>query len=145
MATALGAVLDGLSGPPYVLIGPVVDRAHPSLVAQLRALLIDACREPPRVNGLACMAYLRCGPRYFLRQAKQMQRYRTEAGVSELRVPILVLRGARSRSRSARVRSSSGGRGRARLRARMRPRWHDVRRPRLAGGERVMKAPTVGV
>lgn len=121
MAAALGVVLDHWGGPPFVLIGhsmgaqwavelararpdlvaavvligPVVDRAHRSLRAQLLALLVDACKEPPRVNTLAVMAYLRCGPRHFLRQAKQMKRYRTEAAVSELSVPILVVRGAR--------------------------------------------------
>lgn len=121
MAAALGAVLDALGGPPSVLIGhsmgaqwaaelarrrpdlvaaavligPVVDRAHRSLGAQLVALLVDAWGEPPRVNVLACAAYLRCGPRTFLRQAVHMRRYRIEAAVAELRVPVLVVRGAR--------------------------------------------------
>ncbi|MGW9020733.1 alpha/beta fold hydrolase [Leucobacter chromiiresistens] len=123
MAAALGAVLDALGGPPnvlighsmgaqwaaelarqrpdlvaaVVLIGPVVDRAHRSLRAQLVALLIDACAEPPRVNALACASYLRCGPRTFLRQAVRMRRYRIETAVAQLGVPVLVMRGARDR------------------------------------------------
>ena len=121
MANALGRVLEGVGGPPFVmighsmgaqwvtelarlrpdlvravvLIGPVVDREHRSVLAQFRALAVDALRETPSVNGLVLTAYLRCGPRYFLRQARYMVRYRLEERIAEVRVPALVVRGGR--------------------------------------------------
>ena len=119
MATALGAVLERLGASPFVLIGhsmgaqwvtelarvrpdlasavvligPVVDREHRTVFAQFRALMLDALGETPGLNCLVLMAYARCGPRYFLQQARFMVRYRIEDHIRELRVPTLIVRG----------------------------------------------------
>lgn len=76
-----------------VAIGPVADREHRSLLAQGTALARDILAEPPRVNAVVFADYLRCGPVYFLREAGPMIRYPIEDRVSDLTVPLLVVRG----------------------------------------------------
>lgn len=83
------------SARAVVLIGPVVDDRHRTLLAQARALALDGFREPPRVNGRVLLDYLRSGLRWFFQQVGHMLAYPTERRVEELRVPVLVVRGSR--------------------------------------------------
>jgi pimeloyl-ACP methyl ester carboxylesterase len=76
-----------------VAIGPVSDREHRSLRAQGAALALDILGEPPRVNAVVFADYLRCGPVYFLREARPMIRYTIEDRVRDLAAPLLVIRG----------------------------------------------------
>ncbi len=78
-----------------VAIGPVVDDAHRSLGAQARALALDTLGETPATNFIVFSDYLRCGPRWYLRQAAHMLRYPIEERVRSLAVPLLVMRGAK--------------------------------------------------
>jgi pimeloyl-ACP methyl ester carboxylesterase len=119
MAGALSAVLDGLDvrravvvghsmGVQWavelaalrsdlvaavVLIGPVTDSAHRSLLAQAVALGRDTLGETPVVNAIVFADYLRCGPRWFLKQSRYMIDYPIENRVRRLRMPVLVIRG----------------------------------------------------
>jgi pimeloyl-ACP methyl ester carboxylesterase len=76
-----------------VIIGPVSDSEHRSLLAQFRALAVDVLGEPPLVNAVVFMDYLLCGPRYFLAQSKPMLSYPIDERVASLTRPLLVLRG----------------------------------------------------
>lgn len=78
-----------------VLIGPVVDAAHRSLLAQAAALAVDTVREAPAPNALVFSDYLRCGPRWYLTQARHMTSYDTEAAVARATQPTLLVRGSR--------------------------------------------------
>jgi pimeloyl-ACP methyl ester carboxylesterase len=76
-----------------VAIGPVTDDAHRSLLAQSVALGVDTMGEPPSVNVVVFSDYLRCGPTWFLKEARHMVSYPIEDRVMELGVPFLVIRG----------------------------------------------------
>jgi pimeloyl-ACP methyl ester carboxylesterase len=76
-----------------VLIGPVTDSAHRSLLAQAVALGRDTLGETPVVNATVFTDYLRCGPRWFLKQSRYMIDYPIENRVRRLRMPVLVIRG----------------------------------------------------
>jgi pimeloyl-ACP methyl ester carboxylesterase len=76
-----------------VIIGPVVDSAHRTLLAQSRALAVDILGEPPLTNGVVFLDYLRCGPVYYLKQSKPMLSYPLEERVALLSQPLLVMRG----------------------------------------------------
>lgn len=82
--------VDGL-----VLIGPVVDDAHRSLPSQAVALAVDTLREAPMANALVFSDYLRCGPRWYLKQARHMTSYEIEAAIARAAQPILLMRGGR--------------------------------------------------
>lgn len=76
-----------------VLIGPVVDARFRTLIAQARALAVDTLGESAAVNAIVFGDYLRCGPRWYLRQARRMLEYPTEKRVRELLMPVLLIRG----------------------------------------------------
>lgn len=76
-----------------VAIGPVVDQRHRSLVAQARALAVDTLGETPLINLIVFSDYLRCGVRWYLKQARHMIEHPTEQRYSELAPPVLVIRG----------------------------------------------------
>lgn len=76
-----------------VAIGPVVDERHSTLFAQAVALAVDTLAESPRTNVIVFTDYLRCGPRWYLRQARHMLEYPLECRISDLRMPVLILRG----------------------------------------------------
>jgi len=76
-----------------VLIGPVSDSKHRSLLAQSRALAVDILGEPPLTNAVVFLDYLRCGPAYFLAQSTPMLSYPIDERVASLTQPLLVLRG----------------------------------------------------
>src|SRR5690606_18196642 len=44
-----------------VLIGPVADAAHRTLLAQARALAVDSFGESPMTNAIVFTDYVRCG------------------------------------------------------------------------------------
>ncbi|MCM3780346.1 alpha/beta fold hydrolase [Microbacterium hydrocarbonoxydans] len=88
---AAAAAPDRVDG--LVLIGPVVDEAHRSLPAQAVALAVDTLREAPVVNALVFCDYLRSGPRWYLKQARHMTAYSTEAAVARATPPMLLMRG----------------------------------------------------
>ncbi|MCT1476500.1 alpha/beta fold hydrolase [Microbacterium sp. p3-SID336] len=76
-----------------VPIGPVVDARHRTLTAQARALAVDTLGETPAINAIVFTDYLRCGVRWYLRQARHMIAYPLEERIALLAVPVLVLRG----------------------------------------------------
>jgi len=78
-----------------VAIGPVADSRHRSLLEQATALGLDSLREPPSANARVLVEYARCGPRWYAQQVRHMLDYPIEKRVSELSVPLLVLRGGR--------------------------------------------------
>jgi pimeloyl-ACP methyl ester carboxylesterase len=78
-----------------VLVGPVADERHRSLPGQAAALFVDTLRETPGANALVLTDYLRCGIRWYLAQLRHMLDFALEREVGRVRVPVLVLRGAR--------------------------------------------------
>lgn len=76
-----------------VLIGPVVDSRHRSAARQALALGVDSLREPFAVNVIVFGDYLRCGPRWYLRQLPVMLSYPIERRIGIVEVPVLLLRG----------------------------------------------------
>jgi pimeloyl-ACP methyl ester carboxylesterase len=77
-----------------VLIGPVVDDAHPTAFAQGRALALDSTREALRANLIVTRDYLLCGPRWFASTLRGMLAYPTLEKATGLAVPTIVVRGA---------------------------------------------------
>lgn len=85
-----------------VLIGPVVESGRRTLWWQASALLLDSLREPPATGARVFADYVRTGIRWYLTELQAMFAYPIEQRMSELRVPVLVIRGARDPvSRSA--------------------------------------------
>lgn len=119
IADALGTVLDELGVRGAVLIGhsmgaqwvvelavqrpdlaravvissPVTDSEHRSLRSQSLLLGVDCLREPPTAGVTVMLDYLRCGPVWYLKQARHMLSFPLEDRVAELASPLLVLRG----------------------------------------------------
>jgi pimeloyl-ACP methyl ester carboxylesterase len=81
--------------PHVVLMGPVVDIRHRTVLRQMLALTKDALLyETPRSNAVVFSDYLRCGPGWYFKQLQVMMSYRTEDRIRELGAPVLVIRGA---------------------------------------------------
>lgn len=78
-----------------VLIGPVVNSAHRSVLRQSLALGLDSLRESPSGNAIVCADYVRCGPRWYLTELPVMMSYDLEARLTEVHQPVLVVRGSR--------------------------------------------------
>jgi pimeloyl-ACP methyl ester carboxylesterase len=78
-----------------VLLGPVVDPAAPSALAQGLRLARDTLREPLGGNAIVLSDYLRTGPVWYARQLPHMLGYRTRDAVAQLSCPVLVVRGVR--------------------------------------------------
>ncbi|MEX1080078.1 MAG: alpha/beta hydrolase [Homoserinimonas sp.] len=78
-----------------VLIGAVVDARRRTLLRQATALAVDTLREPPSANAIVLLDYLRCGPRWYLTELPEMTGYPTEKRITDVPVPVLVIRGAR--------------------------------------------------
>lgn len=121
MASALGRVIESLNAGPVVLvghsmgaqwvvevgaqrpelvtdvvvIGPVADSEHRSLLSQTIALAKDTFGETPAINAIVFTDYLRCGVPWYLAQVRHMLSYRIEDRVAVLSVPLLVVRGSR--------------------------------------------------
>jgi pimeloyl-ACP methyl ester carboxylesterase len=91
-AVELGVIRPDLVAQ-LVLIGPVTDDTHRSLVYQSLTLARDVLAEPPSVNLTVFGDYLRCGPRWFLKQSRFMIPYPIEERMPRLTMPVLVLRG----------------------------------------------------
>lgn len=76
-----------------VLIGPVTDNEHRSVIAQSVALGRDILGETVDANVSVLMDYLRCGPAWYTRQLRFMIAYPIEQRVAMLTVPVLIVRG----------------------------------------------------
>jgi len=76
-----------------VVIGPVSDDQRRSVAAQSIALAVDTIGEPLDGNVIVFTDYLRCGPRWYLRQLRHMISYPIENRVSALTCPLLIIRG----------------------------------------------------
>lgn len=77
-----------------VLVGPVVDDRHRSLLWLAAALGRDGLVEDVRMNAVLLGDYFR-SIRQYLRQLRPMLRYPMRDAVAALRVPVLVVRGTR--------------------------------------------------
>ena len=78
-----------------VIMGPIADASHRSMLAQSVALAADTLGETPSINAIVLTDYLRCGVPWYLMQLRHMLEYRLEDRVPELSVPLLVVRGSR--------------------------------------------------
>ncbi len=78
-----------------VLIGPVTDDRHRTALTQFLALAVDTLGEPIDGNTLVFADYVRCGPRWYLRQLREMLNYPLEERVREVDAPLLIVRGGR--------------------------------------------------
>jgi len=78
-----------------VLIGAVVDSRRRTVPRQALALAADGLREPPSANAIVLLDYLRCGPRWYLTEVREMMAYPTEERITGVPIPVLVVRGAR--------------------------------------------------
>jgi pimeloyl-ACP methyl ester carboxylesterase len=76
-----------------VLIGPVADDRHRSVLAQSTALALDTLGEPVRGNLAVLTGYLRCGPLWYLTQLRHMLAYRLEDRLGDIAQPVLIVRG----------------------------------------------------
>lgn len=76
-----------------VAIGPVADVKHRTALAQARALVRDTVGEPPAVNVVVLVEYLRCGVHWYLTQLRHMLAYTIEDRIPLLSVPLLIIRG----------------------------------------------------
>lgn len=76
-----------------ILIGPVVDSERRTLIEQCAALARDTMAEPASANAIVLTDYLRCGPRWYLTELRQMLRYPIEQRTAAVSQPVLVLRG----------------------------------------------------
>lgn len=92
---AEAALQDPALSSSLVLIAPVVDPAAPTALGQGLRLLRDVFTEPPAANWIVATDYLRCGPRRYFSALPAMLSYRLEERAARLRVPTLVVRGAR--------------------------------------------------
>jgi len=77
-----------------VVIGPVSDDLHRSVGAQSIALAVDTIGEPLDGNVIVFTDYLRCGPRWYLRQLRHMISYPIDERVTALTCPFLIIRGS---------------------------------------------------
>jgi pimeloyl-ACP methyl ester carboxylesterase len=77
-----------------ILSGPVTDPTHRTLRAQAIGLARDSPLEPPLTQLSVAMDYVRCGIRWFLRQAVIMRDYPSHLAIADVARPVLVLRGA---------------------------------------------------
>jgi len=77
-----------------ILMGPVVDSRHQSVLGQGVALFLDALlRESASSNWIVFTDYFRCGPRWYFTEVPVMMGYPTELRLAGINVPVLVLRG----------------------------------------------------
>lgn len=76
-----------------VLIGAVTDPRERSVLRQSLRLAQDSLRERIDVNWIIATDYLKCGPRFMLKQAPVMVDYPMLERAARLGAPTLVLRG----------------------------------------------------
>lgn len=79
--------------PRVILIGPVTDPRRRTLWQQALGLFRDASLEPVRTNLMVLFEYARCGPTWFLTEARSMLAYPTHERIRQVTQPLLVLRG----------------------------------------------------
>ncbi|AEE46715.1 alpha/beta fold hydrolase [Cellulomonas fimi] len=76
-----------------VLLGPVVDPAARSARAQALRLARDTLHEPLDVNAIVFSDYVRAGPRRYAAQLPHMLGFDLDAAVTQVRCPVVVVRG----------------------------------------------------
>jgi 2-hydroxy-6-oxonona-2,4-dienedioate hydrolase len=81
--------------PALVLVGPTVDPYLRPLARTLLGFLVDSVREPPPLLLLIARDYLWMGIPRFVRTARAAWAHRIEERLPLVRVPVLVVRGAR--------------------------------------------------
>ncbi len=77
-----------------VLVGPVAEPDARTPWEQGARLLRDVRHERPSCTFLQVREYLRCGPRWYLATLGPMLAHPIEDRVADVRVPVLVVRGA---------------------------------------------------
>lgn len=79
-----------------VLMGPVVDPKRRHVLKQAWDLLRDCVGSESWSSNLIVFSdYLRCGPRWYLKELPVMMDYPMEDRVAEVKAPVLVIRGER--------------------------------------------------
>lgn len=79
-----------------VLMGPVVDPKRRHVLKQAWDLLRDCVGSESWSSNLIVFAdYLRCGPRWYLKELPVMMDYPMEERVAQVKTPVLVIRGER--------------------------------------------------
>ena len=80
--------------PYLVVMGPVVDSKRNTVAQQALALGRDSLFfESPSSNAVVFTDYLRCGPRWYLKNLRVMMEYPTEQRLAAVQAPVLVVRG----------------------------------------------------
>ena len=88
--------------PYLVLMGPVVDSKRGTVAQQALALGRDSLFfESLSANALVFSDYLRCGPKWYLKNLRVMMEYPTEQRIADVSAPVLVVRGANDSVASA--------------------------------------------
>ena len=78
-----------------VLVGPVVQPGTRSVSRQAWRLIRDYRYEPSAVNAITVTDWLRSGPRRFVRTLRPMMSYPLEQKLTEVREPVVLVRGER--------------------------------------------------
>jgi 2-hydroxy-6-oxonona-2,4-dienedioate hydrolase len=78
-----------------VLVGPTMDPAYPSALAQVYHLIVDIFREPGRLVAIGIPEYLRAGFLRCLRSLHHALRHPVVEMLPLVRVPVLIVRGGR--------------------------------------------------
>lgn len=79
-----------------VLMGPVVNPRRRKALLQALDLTRDCLfHESVSCNAVVLGDYVRCGPRWYLKELPVMMGYRLEDHITEVSVPVLVMRGGR--------------------------------------------------
>lgn len=120
-AAVIGDILDGLATGPVVvighsmgtqfavelalrrpelvshlvLLGPVVDSRHRTVLRQALALGLDCLLESPSGNAMVFTDYLRAGPRWYQTELPVMMNYDIETRLKNVVHPVLIVRGSR--------------------------------------------------
>jgi pimeloyl-ACP methyl ester carboxylesterase len=76
-----------------VVIGPVSDERHRTVLSHSVALAVDTLGEPLDGNMLVFSDYLRCGPGWYVSQLREMLSYPIEDRAALLGCPLLIIRG----------------------------------------------------
>ncbi|WP_150307563.1 alpha/beta fold hydrolase [Planctomonas psychrotolerans] len=78
-----------------VLIAPVVDPRHPTALGHALPMMVNSLFEKPIINAIEFADYVRCGPRWYFSQLREMTTHSIAGRLALVTMPVLVLRGAR--------------------------------------------------
>lgn len=77
-----------------VLIGPVTDSAHRSVIWHTLALGRDSLMERPLTNAIVFTDYARCGLPWYFTELPVMLKYRLHERLPQVTQPVLIIRGS---------------------------------------------------